>query len=189
MKTLRYLTVLFIISIITVTACKKEEDDDNNNNNNTVDKCKNYPCKNGSTCNDGVCICTAEWTGKYCDTSAILTPFFKAYRVYSPVDCIYDSLDIAFVPREKETNPLVANLYLSIGCNYGGDRVVRLVATFDGNNFTTQSKDCVYNTFVEARYFASGYFTTDSIYMTLNSTFPHSGAPGEICNYSGKRPL
>jgi hypothetical protein len=187
---MKYLKLLFLLTFIalSVVTCKKEDDDDDNNNN-TVDKCLNFPCKNSSICNEGVCQCTAEWTGKYCDTSAILTQYFKPYKVYSPIKCLYDSLDIMFVPRENETNPLNAFLYLSIGCNYGGDRVVRLIATFNGSNFTTQSRDCVYNTFVEARYNATGYFTTDSIYMVLSSTFPHSGAQGEICSYSGKRPL
>jgi hypothetical protein len=85
---------------------------------------------------------------------------------------------------------LVAFLFLNIGCNYGGDRVAKITVRFDNSgNFTTPiARDCVYNTFVEARYGATGYFTTDSIYLTLNSSFPHSGAPSEVCNYSGRRP-
>lgn len=180
-------TVMCLSLALLMIACEKEDTDNNNNNNNANDKCRNYPCKNGSTCNDGVCICTSEWTGKYCDTSAILTPYFGAYRIYSPVDCIYDSLDIMFAPRENEPNPRVANLYLSIACNYGGDRVVRMIATFDGDNFSAPNRDCIYNTFVEARYNVTGHFTPDSIYFTLTSAFPHSGAPGEVCYYSGRR--
>jgi hypothetical protein len=78
---------------------------------------------------------------------------------------------------------------MNIGCNYGGDHAVKLTVLFSGDSFSTPiSRDCIYNTFVEARYNATGYFTDDSIYMTLNSSFPHSGAPSETCFYSGVRP-
>jgi hypothetical protein len=186
MKTLfsKLFFLLITISVI-VIACDKEEDTNNNNNNNNTDPCTAVPCKNSSTCNEGVCQCPAEWTGKYCDTSAVLTPFYDNYRIVSTNNCRFGTLDVQFHQIENNPNPNNCYLLFSIRCDNVDLDATRVVATFDGNNFTTSSVSCVYNNIVQASYSASGYFTTDSVYVTLNSTVLNE-AP-ETCTYKGLR--
>jgi hypothetical protein len=176
---------LFIAFILVIAACEKEEENNNNNNNKPKDLCEAVPCKNASTCNEGVCQCPANWTGKYCDTSAILTPFYDSYKINSTTTCRFDSLNVQFHQIENDPNPNICYLLLSIRCDNVDLDATRLVTTFDGNNFTTSTIACVYNGITQSTYSASGYFTADSLYVTLNSTL--RDAPNETCIYKGLR--
>lgn len=176
--TLTFLSLVF-------SGCKKDDNNDGDDNNTVIDPCQSVPCSNGSTCNEGICECTAEWTGKYCDTSAILTPYFKSYNVTTTNTCSFEKIDIQFVPRENETNPIVCDMIVSIGCNFGNDNVVRFFTTFNDNNFTTNTRECRYNNQTEATYTAFGNFTADSVFITINSTYRI--APPQSCTYAGKR--
>lgn len=185
MKQLKQVLFLFAILSVAIAACDKNDNNNDDDNNNTTTRCDVITCFNGGNCADDACQCPAAWTGEFCDTSAILTPYFKSYNVVTSGGCVFPNLAIQFVPREKETNPNVSDLIISIGCNFGRDRVVRFLATFDGENFSTNTKNCVYNNIVDASYNATGYFTADSVFMTLNSSF--RTAPSETCTYSGPR--
>jgi hypothetical protein len=186
MKLLKQALFLLAITTLVFTSCEKDDDDNNNNNNNgPQDRCEIITCFNNGTCAEGVCACPADWTGTFCDTSAILTPYFKPFKVTTAGSCSFNPLDIQFVAREKEPNPLVCDLIVSIGCNFGRDKVVRFYTVFDGNNFTTNTVNCVYNNLVESSYAASGYFTTDSIYITVNSSYRI--APPQSCTYAAAR--
>lgn len=46
-----------IFAAIVYTGCTKP-----------VDECESITCKNGGTCISGSCSCTADYTGKYCET-------------------------------------------------------------------------------------------------------------------------
>lgn len=184
MNPIKNLLLLFTVISLAFSGCKK--DDNNNDDDDTiVDKCDSTPCKNASTCNEGICACTSEWTGLYCDTSAILAPYFKSFNVNTTNTCSFENLDVQFVPRENETNPLVSDMIVSIGCNFGNDNVVRFLTTFNGDNFSTNTRECRYNNQVEATYTAFGNFTADSIFITINSTYRI--APPQSCTYAGKR--
>jgi hypothetical protein len=186
MRVLKHSFFLIAIFAFLFSACKKEDSNNNNNdNNNTKNRCDVITCFNGGTCSEEACQCPTEWTGEFCDTSAILTPYFNSYRINTNGGCVFENLAIQFMPRENETNPLVCDLIISIGCNFGRDKVVKFYTVFDGENFTTNTVNCVYNNIVDASYNGNGYFTSDSVFFTLNSSF--RTAPSETCTYSGPR--
>ncbi len=185
MKQLKQALFFFAFITLIATSCKKDDGGDNDGDNKPQDRCEILNCLNGGTCSDGLCACPADWTGTFCDTSAVLTPFFKPYKVTTAGSCSFSNLDIQFMARENEPNLLVCDLIVSIGCDFGGDRVVRFYTTFDGNNFSTNRKDCIYNDLVESSYTANGYFTTDSVYITVSSTYRTSSP--QLCTYAGLR--
>ncbi len=60
---LRYVisTIVIVCALfigVTYTSCEKTE----------TDKCASITCKNGGVCSNGICTCTADYTGTYCET-------------------------------------------------------------------------------------------------------------------------
>jgi hypothetical protein len=63
------LVTLSLLSLVTYSSCTKEE----------YNPCKNVTCRNGGTCNSGLCTCPSNYEGIYCD-AAVNSKFVGVYN-------------------------------------------------------------------------------------------------------------
>ncbi len=181
MKSIKFL-LLFTLSAFIISSCGK---DDDNNDDDDADACLRVNCRNSGVCEYGDCICATDWMGRLCDSSSVLPPYLGSYDVVSTSSCSNQTLKVMFSLPKNATNPRLARFALNIACNFGNDNVVIMDATFDGDNFTTTTRECRYNSQTEQTHRSTGYFTADSLFFTLYSTY--LGAADETCTYAGKR--